>query len=82
MRRKATHSVPRVPPLLPPRRYESWVEYAVDTVSTREVEMDRIFDDAPFVSREAIRMVIWNEFNALRERAGLVALDPSKRRPP
>ena len=76
------YSAQKTPPLLPPRGYESWVEYAVDTVSTREVEMDRLFDEEPFVSREAIRIIIWDEFNALRERAGLVPLDPSKRRPP
>jgi len=72
----------KTPSLLPPRGYESWMEYAVDTVSTRAVEMDRLFDDQSFVSREEIRMAVWNELNALRECAGLAALDPSKRRPP
>ena len=71
------HSASKSLSFRPPRGYDSWVEFAVDTVSTREVEMERLYNDESFVPREEIRMAVWNEFNELRKRAGLPPIDPS-----
>lgn len=70
-------SASRASGLSPPVGYESWLVYAVAMLDTREVELRRLFSDEEYVSRDEIRMAVWEELNELRERAGLHRIDPA-----
>lgn len=59
------------PPISPPDGYASWLDYAVETLDTRSVQLLTMFDDEkPQVGREAMRAAARQELFALKQAAG------------
>lgn len=67
--------------LTPPKDYESWLEYAVATFDA-SVALGPGRDDADGMIQRVVRAEVWAEFNVLRSRAGLPALEPKGLIPP
>jgi hypothetical protein len=61
--------------LSPPKGYESWLEYAVAMFDVRKA-LGPAFDDIEKVAQRRVQNGIWTDFNALREKAGLSAIEP------
>lgn len=57
-----------------PKGYESWLEYAVAMFGA-EAMSDRPFDNTDWTTRRQLQARVWADFNALRSRAGLPALE-------
>ncbi|CAL62355.1 Hypothetical protein HEAR2220 [Herminiimonas arsenicoxydans] len=55
--------------LRPPEGYTSWLDYAVDTLDTRTLEIYKLFDDAP-PGRDQILAAARRELDDLRAKAG------------
>jgi len=58
----------------PPEGYATWLDYAVDCVDTRSVELESLFENGPAEgapTREAIRLAVKAELDELRQRAGI-----------
>lgn len=53
----------------PPRGYESWLDYAVETLDLRKVELDYMFEDGPTPKREEMRLAAQKELQELRATA-------------
>lgn len=56
----------------PPAGHATWLDYAVATMDTRSVEIERLLDDAPGVqnpTREEMRLAVRAELDALRQQA-------------
>ena len=69
----ASFEVPENQPTLP-QGYASWLDYAVDTVDTRSVQVERMFDEGPspeIPTREAMRQIVRTELEERRQRAGI-----------
>lgn len=56
-------------PPLPPEGYQSWLDYAVATMDTRQAQLDGLFDDSVWVDRDECRQAALAELNELRKRA-------------
>lgn len=52
----------------PPEGYESWLDFAIDTMDTRAEEQERVSAGTP-VSRQAMRDAVRAELIALRQKA-------------
>lgn len=61
----------------PPAGYATWLDYAVATMDTRSVELERLLDDGPaggqVPTREEMRQAARAELDALRQQALLSA---------
>ena len=63
------------PPLevLPPQGFATWLDYAVDTMDTRQPQLNLLFEEgAAYVDREIMRSAVKAELAYLRKRSGLV----------
>ncbi len=61
---------PTAPP--PPDGYSTWLDYAVNTMDTRQPHLEQLSQlDAPEHSREAMRQAVQAELAYLRRLAGL-----------
>lgn len=61
---------PTAPP--PPDGYATWLDYAVNTMDTRQPHLEQLLQlDAPEHSREAMRQAVQAELAYLRRLAGL-----------
>lgn len=67
--------VPGADDLSPPKGYENWLEYAVAMFDAKRV-LGPAFDDADRTTQRQVQAGVWAEFNLLRSRAGLPALEP------
>lgn len=56
-------------PPRPPEGYASWLDYAVATMDTRNAQLDRLFDDSPWIDRDELRKAALDELNELRRLA-------------
>jgi len=59
--------------LAPPDGYETWLDYAVDSMGTRPLEIAPLFEDRPSVGAptwEELRQAARTELEELRRRAG------------
>ncbi|MFZ4534886.1 hypothetical protein [Propionivibrio sp.] len=68
-------TTPKIRP--PPTGHASWLDYAVDTMDTRSIEIESLFDDvenAP--TREAMRHSARAELDALRQATATIRSDP------
>ena len=55
----------------PPDGYASWLDYAVETLDTRSVQLQTMFDnDKPWIPREDMRAAAHKELLALQHAAG------------
>lgn len=60
--------------LEPPQGYSSWLDYAVDCMDTRSVELERVFDkgkDSGGPNHTEMRLAVQAELEELRQRAGV-----------
>lgn len=61
----------------PPAGYATWLDYAVATMDTRSVELERLLDDGPagelVPTREEMRLAVRAELDTLRQHALLSA---------
>ena len=55
--------------LVPPKEFQSWLDYAVATMDARGAYLDRMFDAEEIPSQERIRTAAQNELDRLRCKA-------------
>jgi hypothetical protein len=53
----------------PPAGYESWLDFAVATMDTRDAQLSRFFEDSTWVDRDECRKAALAELNELRRLA-------------
>lgn len=58
-------------PVQPPSGYSSWLVYALRHFDASAAASHWMFEDDVVVTSDDVRAALWNEFNALRLRAGL-----------
>lgn len=65
----------------PPEGFATWLDYAVATLDTRSVEVERLYaeDDAVVPTRQQIQQAAKDELHALRKAAGLEDSRPPTR---
>lgn len=68
-------TTPKIPP--PPAGHASWLDYAVDTMDTRSIEIEYLFkNDSAAPTREAMRESARAELEALRRAATTIRHEP------
>lgn len=65
-RSRSTETHPHMPDVPPPKGYTNWLDYAVDCVDTRSVEIEQLFAGENPPAREAMRMAARIELDCLR----------------
>jgi len=53
----------------PPAGYTSWLDYALDCIDMRSIEIESLFNGGPAIDRDAIRSAARQELDNLREKA-------------
>lgn len=56
--------IPRLPP-----GYTSWLDYALDCIDIRSLELESLFNGDPTFSRDAVRRAARQELDELRNKA-------------
>ena len=55
----------------PPKPFNSWIEYAIETMDVRNAYIDRLFDDEQPPSQADIRKAANDELNQLKEKVSM-----------
>lgn len=61
----------------PPKGYQSWLHYAVETMETRSLEIENLFEAGKSVSREEMRAAVQKEIRQLLKGSVLKYEDPT-----
>ena len=64
MNREPSSDIPRLPP-----GYTIWLDYAVDRMDVRSLEIESLFNDDTTFSRDAVRSAARQELDELRNKA-------------
>lgn len=69
----------------PPSGYSCWLEYALDCMDMRSLELDSLFNDDSTFDRDAVRLAARRELDSLRSKAAtldkLLAVSSNKSTP-
>jgi hypothetical protein len=72
----ADSAVPLPNNLPPPKGYQSWLHYAVETIDTRSLEIEHLFDDGESPTREEMRAAVQNELRQTLKGSVFKYVDP------